>query len=183
MPFQFVVAGLLFASIQPLPLLAFTNPQLVSQLSPKPFTSQMEVFNRELDRAEQLYDNVMFEEGDRVADMTIARINGFLAANATIEGVDEIENVYKMVYDKKVLPSMRSLQFAGKPIDINNSRIFNCSYLPIDDWRAFSEVMFLLLAIALIEEAAASKSLSRFFIQPIIYLYVLFSLISISKHL
>lgn len=94
MPFQFVVAGLLFASIQPLPLLAFTNPQLVSQLSPKPFTSQMEVFNRELDRAEQLYDNLMFEEGDRVADMTIARINGFLAANATIEGVDEIENVY-----------------------------------------------------------------------------------------
>ena len=59
---------------------------------------------------------------------------------------EEIEDVYKMVYDKKVLPSMRSLQFAGKPIDINNSRIFNCSYLPIDDWRAFSEVMFLLLS-------------------------------------
>jgi ribonucleoside-diphosphate reductase alpha chain len=41
---------------------------------------------------------------------------------------------------------MRSLQFAGKPIEINNSRIFNCSYLPIDDWRSFSEVMFLLLS-------------------------------------
>ena len=59
---------------------------------------------------------------------------------------DEIEEVYEMVYNKKVLPSMRSLQFAGKPIDINNSRIFNCSYLPIDDWRSFSEVMFLLLS-------------------------------------
>ena len=59
---------------------------------------------------------------------------------------DEIEETYKLVYDKKVLPSMRSLQFAGKPIDINNSRIFNCSYLPIDDWRSFSEVMFLLLS-------------------------------------
>ena len=59
---------------------------------------------------------------------------------------EEIEEVYQMVYDKKVLPSMRSLQFAGKPIDINNSRIFNCSYLPIDDWRSFSEVMFLLLS-------------------------------------
>ena len=57
---------------------------------------------------------------------------------------EEIEDVYKMVYDKKVLPSMRSLQFAGKPIDINNSRIFNCSFLPIDDWRSFSEIMFLL---------------------------------------
>ena len=59
---------------------------------------------------------------------------------------EEIEEIYEMVYDKKVLPSMRSLQFAGKPIDINNSRIFNCSYLPIDDWRSFSEVMFLLLS-------------------------------------
>ena len=59
---------------------------------------------------------------------------------------EEIKEVYKLVYDKKVLPSMRSLQFAGKPIDINNSRIFNCSFLPIDHWRSFSEVMFLLLS-------------------------------------
>jgi ribonucleoside-diphosphate reductase alpha chain len=29
---------------------------------------------------------------------------------------DEIEEAYKLVYAKKVLPSMRSLQFAGKPI-------------------------------------------------------------------
>jgi len=58
----------------------------------------------------------------------------------------EIRSSYKYVYDKKVLPSMRSLQFAGKPIEINNSRIFNCAYLPIDDFRSFSEVMFLLLS-------------------------------------
>jgi len=59
---------------------------------------------------------------------------------------EEIEAAYKYVYDKKVLPSMRSMQFAGKPIEINNARIFNCSYLPIDDYRAFSEIMFLLLS-------------------------------------
>jgi ribonucleoside-triphosphate reductase (thioredoxin) len=59
---------------------------------------------------------------------------------------EEIEAAYKFVYDKKVLPSMRSMQFAGKPIEINNARIFNCSYLPIDDYRAFSEIMFLLLS-------------------------------------
>ena len=59
---------------------------------------------------------------------------------------NEIEEAYKLVYDKKVLPSMRSLQFAGKPIELNNARIFNCSFLPINDWRAFSEIMFLLLS-------------------------------------
>lgn len=58
----------------------------------------------------------------------------------------EINEAYQYVYDKKVLPSMRGLQFSGKPIEINNSRIFNCSYLPIDDGRAFSEIMFLLLS-------------------------------------
>jgi ribonucleoside-diphosphate reductase alpha chain len=59
---------------------------------------------------------------------------------------DEIEKAYELVYNKKVLPSMRSLQFAGKPIELNNARIFNCSFLPIVDWRAFSEIMFLLLS-------------------------------------
>jgi len=58
---------------------------------------------------------------------------------------DEIMNAYKFVLKKKVLPSMRSMQFAGKPIEISPNRVYNCAYLPIDDWRAFSETMFLLL--------------------------------------
>jgi ribonucleoside-triphosphate reductase len=58
---------------------------------------------------------------------------------------EEIEEVYKMVYDKKVLPSMRSMQFAGKPIEISPNRIFNCAYAPVDDIRVFGEIMFLLL--------------------------------------
>ena len=57
----------------------------------------------------------------------------------------EIEDTYKFVYDKKVLPSMRSMQFGGKPIEISPNRIYNCAYLPIDHIDSFSEVMFLLL--------------------------------------
>jgi len=57
----------------------------------------------------------------------------------------DIEKNYKFVYDKKVLPSMRSMQFAGKPIEISPNRIYNCAYLPIDHIDAFSETMFLLL--------------------------------------
>ena len=58
----------------------------------------------------------------------------------------EIREAYQYVYDKKILPSMRSMQFAGRPIELNNTRIFNCSFLPIDHIDAFSEVMFLLLS-------------------------------------
>ena len=58
---------------------------------------------------------------------------------------EEINQAYKYVYAKKVLPSMRSMQFGGKPIEVAPNRIYNCAYLPIDDWRSFSETMFLLL--------------------------------------
>jgi len=58
---------------------------------------------------------------------------------------DQINNVYKFVYDKKVLPSMRSMQFGGKPIEMAPNRVYNCAYLPIDHIDSFSETMFLLL--------------------------------------
>jgi ribonucleoside-triphosphate reductase len=57
----------------------------------------------------------------------------------------EIRENYMYVYRKQVLPSMRSMQFAGKPIEISPNRIYNCAYAPVDDWRVFSEIMFLLL--------------------------------------
>ena len=58
---------------------------------------------------------------------------------------DKIDEAYKFVYDKKVLPSMRSMQFGGKPIEISPNRIYNCAYMPIDNIDTFNECMFLLL--------------------------------------
>jgi len=59
--------------------------------------------------------------------------------------VEDIEDAYKFVYEKKALPSMRSLQFGGAPIELAPNRIFNCAYLPVSEVEAFSETMFLLL--------------------------------------
>ena len=58
---------------------------------------------------------------------------------------NDIMNYGQFIFDKKVLPSMRALQFAGGAIQKNEARIYNCCYLPIDDYRAFGEIMFLLL--------------------------------------
>ena len=58
---------------------------------------------------------------------------------------DEINKVYKMVYDKKILPSMRSMQFGGKPIEVAPNRIYNCAFMPISHIDSFAECMFLLL--------------------------------------
>ncbi len=58
----------------------------------------------------------------------------------------DIKDVYKhFVLPKKVLPSMRSMQFGGKPVEISPNRVYNCAYMPIDSHIAFSEAMFLLL--------------------------------------
>jgi len=57
----------------------------------------------------------------------------------------QILETAKFIREKKVLPSMRALQFAGAAAEVNNSRIYNCCYLPIDSIYSFSETMFLLL--------------------------------------
>lgn len=55
------------------------------------------------------------------------------------------ERIYKAIYNLEVMPSMRSLMTAGKALERDNIAGFNCSYLPIDDVRAFDEVMFILM--------------------------------------
>ena len=58
----------------------------------------------------------------------------------------EINEIYtNYVRTRKVLPSMRSMQFGGKPVEISPNRVYNCAYMPIDSYIAFSESMFLLL--------------------------------------
>lgn len=71
--------------------------------------------------------------------------------NMHIRKYPHLEETIKYVYNnfvkpKIVVPSMRSFQFAGAPIEINNARMFNCSFMNVDDPKAFSETMFLLLS-------------------------------------
>jgi ribonucleoside-triphosphate reductase len=58
----------------------------------------------------------------------------------------EIDEAYRIVYARDGLPSMRALQFSGKPIEINNARGYNCCFLPMEHYAAFAELMFLLLS-------------------------------------
>jgi ribonucleoside-diphosphate reductase alpha chain len=55
------------------------------------------------------------------------------------------DSAYAYVHNKRVLPSMRSLQFGGAAIQAKNERMFNCSYTPIDRIGAFGEILRLLL--------------------------------------
>jgi ribonucleoside-triphosphate reductase len=57
--------------------------------------------------------------------------------------IDAVYNTF--VRTKRVLPSMRSLQFGGRPILLSPNRIFNCAYFPMEHTKCFAELMFLLL--------------------------------------
>lgn len=58
---------------------------------------------------------------------------------------DQIIEAYEFVRRKEVLPSMRSMQFGGKPIELSPNRLYNCAYAPVNSWEVFPEIMFLLL--------------------------------------
>jgi len=59
---------------------------------------------------------------------------------------EEIKWAFDLVRAKRVLPSMRSMQFGGDAILSNNNRIYNCSFSLVDRPEVFSEALFLLLS-------------------------------------
>ncbi len=59
---------------------------------------------------------------------------------------DVIDDVFYDVDQKKVLPSMRSLQFGGAPVLKNHTRLFNCSSSPLDRPAFFKEYFHVLLS-------------------------------------
>ena len=99
--------------------------------------SQITVFNK---YAKYLEKNKRRESWDEICD----RYEEMMINKYPILS-QEIKDKMIFIRDKKVLPSMRAMQFAGPAIAKNNSRIYNCAYLPIDNYNAFSETMFLLL--------------------------------------
>ena len=66
-------------------------------------------------------------------------------SNLPKEDKDLIKEAFNSVREKKVVPSMRSMQFGGTSVEAKNARIYNCSVRHIDSPRAFSEIFFLAL--------------------------------------
>ena len=56
--------------------------------------------------------------------------------------IDQVENA---ILGLEVMPSMRSLMTAGPAASRDNTCMYNCSYLPVDDLKSFDEAMFILL--------------------------------------
>ncbi|MDD4109996.1 MAG: hypothetical protein PHS54_00420 [Clostridia bacterium] len=77
------------------------------------------------------------------------------------EDLEQISWAFDQVREKHIVPSMRSMQFGGKPIEIQNTRMFNCAVRHIDSIRSFSEIFFLLMCGTGVGIGLSNKFLSR----------------------
>lgn len=55
------------------------------------------------------------------------------------------DQVWEAIHKQEVMPSMRALMTAGPALDRDNIAGFNCSYIPVEDTRAFDEIMYILM--------------------------------------
>ena len=56
-----------------------------------------------------------------------------------------IQELEESILNLSVMPSMRALMTAGEALRRDNTAGYNCSYLPVDDPKAFDEAMYILL--------------------------------------
>ena len=74
----------------------------------------------------------------------------------------ELKNeLFTSIKNLEVMPSMRAVMTAGKSADRDNTCVYNCSYLPIDDQKSFDEAMFILLCGTGVGFSVESKYINR----------------------
>ena len=97
------------------------------------------------------YARWMDDEGRREEwHETVSRYIDFISKhlktkhNFTLDE-DIKENIKQAILHQEVMPSMRAMMTAGKALDRDNTAGYNCSYLPVDDPKAFDEAMYILM--------------------------------------
>ena len=75
---------------------------------------------------------------------TVDRYMGEIVSDH-IDDPELFDEIREAILTRSVMPSMRSMMTAGKAAQRDNTCMYNCSYLPVDDLKSFDEAMFILL--------------------------------------
>ena len=95
-----------------------------------------------------------------VWDETVERVYDFLIKDKNID--DDLKLKLKnAIYEQSVMPSMRSLWASGDFATSDNTAIYNCSFLPIDCIKAFSELLYILMQGTGVGFSVESKFISN----------------------
>lgn len=75
---------------------------------------------------------------------TVGRYMENVVAPLTFD-LNVYEAIEQAILSLDIMPSMRAVMTAGPALDRDNTAGYNCSYMPVDDPKAFDEAMFILL--------------------------------------
>lgn len=75
---------------------------------------------------------------------TVSRYVNFIFSGKNVPA-DLPAKAYEAILNFEVMPSMRALWCAGEAMSRDNTCGYNCSFLPVDNLRAFSEVLYILM--------------------------------------
>jgi len=78
---------------------------------------------------------------------TVTRFTDYIFSRtpAIADNAELKAELYNSIVNLELMPSMRAMMTAGKSADRDNTCVYNCSYLPVDDVKSFDEAMFILL--------------------------------------
>src|SRR5271170_150813 len=77
-------------------------------------------------------------------DETVQRYVNYFAPRIPKSEREQIANeIEKTILQMDVMPSMRAMMTAGLALEKDNAAGYNCSYIAVDDPRAFDEAMYL----------------------------------------
>lgn len=98
--------------------------------------------------AKSRYSRWLPEENRRETwEETVQRYINFMSRTEAGRKINvyEWERAYKAIYNLEVMPSMRALMTAGEALKRENLAQFNCSFIAVDDPRAFDEALYILM--------------------------------------
>ena len=95
------------------------------------------------------------ETVDRYVDYIFSR------TPAIQDKADLKTEIRSAIYNLDLMPSMRAMMTAGKSADRDNTCVYNCSYLPVDDVKSFDEAMFILLCGTGVGFSVESKYINK----------------------
>jgi ribonucleoside-triphosphate reductase (thioredoxin) len=75
---------------------------------------------------------------------TVSRYISNVVVNVTRDDI-VVDDIEEAILNLDVMPSMRAMMTSGPALERDNTCAYNCSYLPVDDPKAFDEAMFILL--------------------------------------
>ncbi len=97
------------------------------------------------------YARWLEDEGRRESwDETVGRymdnvVEPVVDSGASEDNMEIAQQIEQAILGLEVMPSMRAMMTAGPAANRDNTCMYNCSYLPVDDPKSFDEAMFILL--------------------------------------